>query len=308
MAEVTGIGLVEVFAGLTLALAVLAGLTALAMLRGLRPSLRVPSAALVALCYLAAAYLAQGAFKEPLMALLLLGLVAWLEAWPGGVRAVVPVAVIAGGVVFAYSLPGLLWVAAVLAAVALARYLHLRASSVAAGGLAQTFGPLGRGARRRGRRDRGDRVGPDLEVHPPRRAQPGPLRLPARQPRAVAEPARGARDLAGQRVRRHLDARRACPPLAFYLGAAVALAAFAAGLWVALRERRLALPAAALAALAVWVFLALVGEPLRRREGTGDRGAARDRGRRCAGRWGRGRGPCSRSASRCSPAARCPAS
>ena len=167
-----------------------------------------------------------------------------------------------------------------------------RAAPAAAGGLAPALGPLGRGAPRRGRRDRGRRVGPDLEVHPPRRAQPGPLRLPARQPRPVAQPARGARDLAGQRVRRDLrrsasvPARRpstSAPPWRWPRSRPGSGSRCASG--------ALALPAAALAALAVWALPRDRREPLRRREGAGDRGAAGDRGRRCAGRSGRGRGP-----------------
>ena len=51
------------------------------------------------------------------------------------------------------------------------------------------------------------------------------------------------------------------PAVVFYAGAALALAAFVAGIVVALRDRRVALPAAALAALAVWALLAIAGSP-----------------------------------------------
>src|SRR5262249_4920747 len=72
-AKVSGASLIEGFAGLTGAIAVLLGLTAYGALRGIRGWLRVPAAVLAASPYLAAAYLAQGAFKEPLLALTLLG-------------------------------------------------------------------------------------------------------------------------------------------------------------------------------------------------------------------------------------------
>ena len=73
VAEPFGIGLVEAFAGLSLAVASLLAFTGFGLLRDLGPIRRTVGACLVALPYLAAAYLAQGAFKEPLIALLLLG-------------------------------------------------------------------------------------------------------------------------------------------------------------------------------------------------------------------------------------------
>src|SRR5882757_4982508 len=72
-AKVSGASLIEGFAGLTGAIAALLGLTAYAALPGVRGWLRVPGAILAASPYLAAAYLAQGAFKEPMLALALLG-------------------------------------------------------------------------------------------------------------------------------------------------------------------------------------------------------------------------------------------
>src|SRR4051795_1849006 len=72
-AKVSGASLIEAFAGLTGAIAVLLALTAYGALRGVRGWLRVSGAILAASPYLAAAYLAQGAFKEPLLGLTLLG-------------------------------------------------------------------------------------------------------------------------------------------------------------------------------------------------------------------------------------------
>jgi hypothetical protein len=67
-----GVGLVQGFGGLTLAVSVLASLTALAALADLRPGARWVAALLVGLPYMVASYLAQGAFKETMQALLLL--------------------------------------------------------------------------------------------------------------------------------------------------------------------------------------------------------------------------------------------
>jgi hypothetical protein len=72
-AKVSGASLIEGFAGLTGAIVVLLSLTAFGALRGVRGWLRAPAAVLAASPYLAAAYLAQGAFKEPMLALALLG-------------------------------------------------------------------------------------------------------------------------------------------------------------------------------------------------------------------------------------------
>src|SRR5215207_10004165 len=63
--KISGADLIEAFAGLTGAIAVLAALTAYGALGGVRDLLRTPVAVLAAMSYLFAAYLAQGAFKEP---------------------------------------------------------------------------------------------------------------------------------------------------------------------------------------------------------------------------------------------------
>src|SRR5512144_1680418 len=115
-AKVSGASLIEGFAGLTGALAVLLSLTAFGALRGVRGWLRVPAAVLAASPYLAAAYLAQGAFKEPLLALALLGFALGLPAlrgvWSGAGgsgHAAIPLGVIAAGTIYNYSFPGLAW-------------------------------------------------------------------------------------------------------------------------------------------------------------------------------------------------------
>src|SRR5215207_5730624 len=114
-AKVSGASLIEAFAGLTGAIAALMALTTYGALPAVRGWLRVPAAVLAASPYLAAAYLAQGAFKEPMLALSLLGfalaLPAVRPAWSrgGGVRAAIPLGVIAAGTIYNYSFPGLAW-------------------------------------------------------------------------------------------------------------------------------------------------------------------------------------------------------
>ncbi len=70
-----GIGLVQGFSGLTVAVAVLAPLTALAAFADLPPLRRTAGALLVGLPYMVASYFAQGAFKETMEALLVLAFV-----------------------------------------------------------------------------------------------------------------------------------------------------------------------------------------------------------------------------------------
>ena len=101
---------------------------------------------LIALPYLGAAYLSQGAFKEPLQAMLLIGFALSLAALRGSQNpalggrrrtrspsrryirssASCRSAILAAASVFNYSLPGLLWVGAVGGAVVLARLLLVK--------------------------------------------------------------------------------------------------------------------------------------------------------------------------------------
>ncbi len=107
------IGLVKGFSGLSVAIAVLAPLTALGAFRELRPLPRTAAALVVGLAYVVASYFAQGAFKETLEAFLLLGFVLALrEAAREPIDSrfrFVPLALIAMGTVYVYSFPGLLW-------------------------------------------------------------------------------------------------------------------------------------------------------------------------------------------------------
>jgi hypothetical protein len=111
LSEGLGTGLVEAFAGLTLAIPVLTALVAFEALRYVRPAARVVAAVLVAIPYLVAAYLAQEAFKEPIEALFLLSFALLLPTVTSPLRAV-PLGVIAAGATYTYSFPGLFWLAA----------------------------------------------------------------------------------------------------------------------------------------------------------------------------------------------------
>jgi hypothetical protein len=101
---------IDVFAGLVLAIPGLTAFIVSGLLGHLRPVARVAAAALVALPYLAAAYLAQEAFKEPIVALFLLAFAVLLPTtrdWRGAIA----LGVIAAGTVYVYSFPGLAWLA-----------------------------------------------------------------------------------------------------------------------------------------------------------------------------------------------------
>ena len=121
-----GVTHVAAFAGLTIALAVLLGWVALSALEdaGARP--RLVAAALCALPYLTASYLAQGAFKEPLLVLLVVALALLLDEAAEDVRGLgsgwepsvgrraaagVPIGLVVAGGVYAYSFPALFWFA-----------------------------------------------------------------------------------------------------------------------------------------------------------------------------------------------------
>lgn len=138
LSEGLGTGLVEAFAGLTLALAPLTGLLAIGLLGSdLSRIRRIVGAGVVALSYLGASYLASGAFKEPLQALILIAFAVLLAQVIGMPTAadperrdtrrvrpilrVLPLAVLAAASVFNYSLPGILWIGAVSALVIAAR-------------------------------------------------------------------------------------------------------------------------------------------------------------------------------------------
>jgi hypothetical protein len=139
-----GIGIVQSFDGLMVAVAILAPLTALAVFEKLPPLQRTAAALLVGLPYLVASYYAQGAFKETIQALLVLAFVLSLResthTWHQLPLRLVPAALIAIGSVYTYSFPGLIWPAAIAVIWTVLEWLR-RDASPAVGGEAGGFPP-----------------------------------------------------------------------------------------------------------------------------------------------------------------------
>ena len=132
--EGLGIGLVQGFAGVTVAVAILASLTALAAFSGLGPIPRTAGALLVGFAYVVASYLAQGAFKETMQALFVLAFALSLReagrTWADLPLRFVPSALLAVGTIYTYSFPGLIWLVGAVVIWAIAEAVN------AAGGVA----------------------------------------------------------------------------------------------------------------------------------------------------------------------------
>ncbi|MGH2926554.1 MAG: hypothetical protein ACRDK1_11365, partial [Solirubrobacterales bacterium] len=149
-AEVTGTSLLSAFNGLLLAIPVLTALAALASLGRLPAGRRVATASLTGLPYLAASFLAQSAFKETAMALLVLAFAVGLgelrRAKPSDRQRhperamIVGLLLLVAASVFVYSLPGLTWFA-----IGLPIWVALE---FAAGGLRLDLGAVRDAARR----------------------------------------------------------------------------------------------------------------------------------------------------------------
>jgi hypothetical protein len=110
-----GVGLVQGFSGLTIAVTILAPLIALAAFADQPPVRRTAAALLVGLPYLAASYFAQGAFKETIQALFVLAFVLALREsgrspWAGRPLRYLPASLITIGSVYTYSFAGLIWI------------------------------------------------------------------------------------------------------------------------------------------------------------------------------------------------------
>jgi hypothetical protein len=112
LGEILGARSIDVFAGLTLAIPGLTAFVVTGALGELRPLARIGAAVVVSLPYLAAAYLAQEAFKEPIVALFMLAF-ALLLPQVDRARDGVALGVLAAGTVYVYSFPGLAWLAGV---------------------------------------------------------------------------------------------------------------------------------------------------------------------------------------------------
>jgi hypothetical protein len=248
-------GSIDVFAGLILAIPALTALVAYGALDGLRPLVRVPVAALVSLPYLAAAYLAQEAFKEPIIAVFVLTFVLLLPK-VSAPRKAIPLGVLAAGTVYVYSFPGLAWLVAA-AVVWLAwgvlrdrdrSAVSYRASALAAGVAVLTLLVL---------------IAPEIPrlldfvdfraLHPDRANDGGHGNLPGQLnplealgiwPTSEFRLSAGANSL---------------PALAFYAGALVALVGFAlaAGRWV--RAHGAAIPVALVAAVLLYLTARIFG-------------------------------------------------
>jgi hypothetical protein len=110
-----GIGLVQGFGGLMIAVAILASLTALTAFRDQPWPLRIPAALVIGLTYMVASYYAQGSFKETMQALFFLAFVLALREssrdpeWRQLPLRFVPAALLVVGSVYTYSFPGLIW-------------------------------------------------------------------------------------------------------------------------------------------------------------------------------------------------------
>ena len=147
-----GIGLVQGFSGLTVAVAIIAPLTALAAFRDLPLIPRTAGALVVGLAYVVASYFAQGAFKETMQALFLLAFVLSLRAashdpdWRQLPLRFVPAALLAVGSVYTYSFPGLLWLGGAAVLWLLAEVVFGRAASAAGGVVVGAPHSAGRGA------------------------------------------------------------------------------------------------------------------------------------------------------------------
>src|SRR5690242_787916 len=273
-AKVSGASLIEGFAGLTGAIAALLALTTYGALPGVRGWLRVPAAILAASPYLAAAYLAQGAFKEPMLALAVLGfalaLPAVRPAWSGGngARAAIPLGVIAAGTIYNYSFPGLAWLlgAALVWMLLIAWRERDRATSFVAG-------------LRLRERLRSSRSAIVLGIAiPVVCALPEVFRLASFSNFKAFNPQGTGPTVGFGNLRQPLNpleafgiwpsgefritpANSTTPELAFYLGGLLALVAFAWGLARALSRRESALPSALVAAAVLYLAALALGTP-----------------------------------------------
>ena len=296
-----GIGLVQGFTGLTIAVAVLAPLTALAAFADLPPLRRTAGALLVGIPYVGASYFAQGAFKETMQALYVLAFALSLrEISRNSVcrnlpLRFVPPALLAMGSVYTYSFPGLAWLAATAAIWAIAELVRSKAPT------ASPAGGVGGGEVE----DAPARSAPPSPTTGPAAVRPGPL--PVRAARFGPSPVRATAlalvvfaVLATPEIGRMLDFRRfetfapngpglgnlfgqispfealgiwpsgdfrltpgagAVPAFGYYLGAAFAAILLLYGLALCWRRRETAIVSGLLAAALAYLVARLGGTP-----------------------------------------------
>ncbi len=267
---------VEAFDGLMIAVAVATCLAALGALGELRGWRRVAAALVVGFAYLLAANYVQGAFKEAIQALFVLAFAVGLgerrpsadPAAPGGeaeeaggtsvfrARVTVPLAALAIGSVYAYSFPGLAWLAGT--ALAWGAIELLRAGAVERGALLRSAlapAALGLGLLAAAIAPELGRISSfaSFETFDPDGAGLGNLfdRLSPLEAFGIwpsgdfrVEPGDGA-----------------VPAIAFYAGAAFGAAAFGFGTLKWLRGWGSAIPAAVAAAAVLWLYARVGGTP-----------------------------------------------
>ena len=272
-----GIGLVQGFSGLTIAVAVLAPLTALAAFADQPPLRRTAGALLVGLAYMVASYFAQGAFKETMQALFVLAFVLALResthaAWRDLPLRFVPAALIAVGTVYAYSFPGLIWLVGDRGDLGICG----RALCGWHGAGGSRTSPARRPplTRARTRSSRGaascspssswsstlPELGPDDRL--PQLRDLRPRRPRPRQPVRPGLALRGARNLALGRLPAGARATARCRRLGYYLGAAFASVLLLYGLRRCWRRRETAIVAGlARGAAAVYAAARIGGTP-----------------------------------------------
>jgi hypothetical protein len=245
-----GTGLVHGFDGLTIAVAILAPLTALAAFAD-RPAPSRSAAALVTgLAYMVASYYAQGAFKEVMQALFLLGFVLALReisaspSWRDLPLRFAPAALIAVGSAYVYGAPGLIWLLAALAAwLLLERALPVGPLALALLAFAVLVVP---------------EVGRMIEFHNFETFDPNGPGLGNLFGQVSPFEALGIWPSGDFRVP---PGGGAVPPLGYYLGAAFASILLVYGLVLCWLRRETALVAGLLAVVGVYALARLAGTP-----------------------------------------------
>jgi hypothetical protein len=113
LSQCLGLDLQGVFSGMTIAGPVLSAVAFYGVLDGLPRPARVVASIAAALPYLMAGYMGEGSFKEPLLVALLIGIVASLRevrtTTSTSLLRLAPLALLAGGVLSVYAIPGLGW-------------------------------------------------------------------------------------------------------------------------------------------------------------------------------------------------------
>jgi len=264
-----GPSLVEAFNGLSAATMLAACLAPLAALERLSAVPRIAAGLIVGFTYLVASSYIQGAFKESLQALFLLGFALALHelargrltgAAGGPALRALPLAVLAIGSVFAYSFPGLAWVAGAAAAwAAIELALRARARGAAAAlRSARAAAPASLAALAL----LGVTIAPEI----PRLASfasfetfdPDTPGLGNLFDRLSPLEALGIWPSGDFRIE---PGDGAVPAILFYLGSALGLGALGFGLAWWLRRGETALPAALAVATLLWLYSLLAGTP-----------------------------------------------